>query len=286
MGNNCRRSSVAAPAIPSTRHNSTTAAPEFRVVKDIDELSPVVEAESSIIDLTKRKTDKRPLASGGADSIAPRKKAKRTSQLDLKSLGPSAYKPIKKNIFLREIGEQECIFSYGDYAGFYVLRCNQVKCKKELSLSEATIFTSHPFWDALALQHFSEEWHGLTSEDEVFRKFAIRVIDADSERNTDNRNAQESEGDFTGEGLSYQKKGSLKKRAYGKWPERWYNSSEPMTPAAEASTSESATHSNETFKESFYRAGTLLSIAESTSLDGEGSRSSPKLGTTPQADAE
>lgn len=60
----------------------------------------------------------------------------------------------------------------------------------------------------------------------------------------------------------------------------------PKLPDEEASTSRSAEHANETFRESFYRAGTLLSIAESTPLSDKDDRDSPDPGTGRQADAE
>lgn len=92
----------------------------------------------------------------------------------MKSLETFVHKPIKRNIFLREVEQQECIFSYSEYPGFYVLRCNLVKCKKALDQDEGTIFKSHPFRNGLAEEHFTEEWHDIKSETEIFRRFAIR----------------------------------------------------------------------------------------------------------------
>ncbi|KAI0516789.1 hypothetical protein F5B22DRAFT_606504 [Xylaria bambusicola] len=269
------------PVSPRKRKDSATIAPEFRVVKDIDELSIATE-EAMPIDLTNKPTQKRPLAREEVQTTSPKKKARRAPQMNLGALGSSVHRPIKTNMFLHEVKPRECIFSYGDYAGFYVLRCNQAKCKKGLGKEEGTIFTSHPFSDGLALEHFAKEWHGLSTEADIFSKFAIRVIDADSERNTDTidkAGVPTSDGNVSGVDQLPPGAATDRSRLKGKEPERRYPSrSSPKMPAAEASTSASAAYEKETFVQSFYRAGALEWVAE------EDKGTSPALGTGRQAD--
>lgn len=77
-------------------------------------------------------------------------------------------------MYLQDVKEGECIFSSDDYFGVYILRCNLVKCKKRLKQDGPIIFTSHPFRDGLALEHFAGEGHNIDSEADIFHKFAIR----------------------------------------------------------------------------------------------------------------
>ncbi|KAK5637087.1 hypothetical protein RRF57_012799 [Xylaria bambusicola] len=70
------------PASPRKRKNSATVAPEFRVVKDIDEPT-IASEEDTTIDLTNKPTEKRPLTRDEVQSTSPRKKTKKTSQVRL-----------------------------------------------------------------------------------------------------------------------------------------------------------------------------------------------------------
>ncbi|KAI1277491.1 hypothetical protein F5Y07DRAFT_407362 [Xylaria sp. FL0933] len=243
------------------RGRSVTFAPAASAPTKNEEPSTAIETEppvTDLIDLAEKPPEKRPLAAEGPENPLPKKRAKRTPQTNFKTPGP--WKPIKRNMFLCEVEEQECIFSYPGHTGFYVLRCNLLKCRKGLGQDEGTVFTSHPFKDGLALKHFAEEWHMIESEPEIFRKFAIRVIDAESERNVDKRDdTQTSDANALVEDTSPRALPSPKSKAKGKKPERPYSLFVPRTSAAEASTSASASNINETFKESFYRAGPLLS---------------------------
>ncbi|KAI1422868.1 hypothetical protein F5Y12DRAFT_574628 [Xylaria sp. FL1777] len=245
--------------------NRDLFAPDIASVAKTEELSTATEVEPP----ADKPSEKRPLSPQDLEITSPKKKAKRTPRTETTLY--SGYKPIKKNMFLCEVEAQECIFSFSGRLGFYVLRCNQLKCRKGLGQDEGTIFTSHPFKDGLALDHFAKEWHDINSEEEIFRKFAIRVIDAESERNVDKRdNTQTSDDNLSSENLTPRPTAPQGSRAKGKQPERPYNLYSAETPAADASTSASASNINETFKESFYRAGPLLSISESTPLSDEG----------------
>ncbi|KAI0424166.1 hypothetical protein F5Y09DRAFT_325200 [Xylaria sp. FL1042] len=251
-----------------TRGRSVTFAPEVFSVAKIEEPTIVIETGSPTIESSERSSEKRPLVAEEPESTSPKKRAKRTSQTNFKT--PGLWKPIKRNMFLCEVEEKECIFSYGGHTGFYVLRCNLLKCRKGLGQDEGTVFTSHPFKDGLALNHFAEEWHMIVSEPEIFRKFAIRVINAESERNVDKDNTHASDCNLPEEDLSSRPTASQGPKDKGKKPQRPHSLFFPRTPAAEASTSASAKNINETFKESFYRAGSLLSISESTPFSDEG----------------
>ncbi|KAI0817239.1 hypothetical protein GGR55DRAFT_9064 [Xylaria sp. FL0064] len=243
------------------RGRSVTFAPAVFALAKKEEPSTAIETEAPAVDLidsAEKSSEKRPLAAEERENTLPKKRAKRTPQTNFKTPGP--WKPIKRNMYLCEVEEQECIFSYSGHTGFYVLRCNQLKCRKGLGQDEGTVFTSHPFKDRLALEHFAEEWHMIDSEAEIFRKFAIRVIDAESERNVDKRdNTQTSDVNISVEDTPPRPPPSPRSKAKGKKPERPYSLFVPRTPAVEASTSASASNIHETFKESFYRAGPLLS---------------------------
>ncbi|KAI1352974.1 hypothetical protein F5Y01DRAFT_278323 [Xylaria sp. FL0043] len=243
------------------RARSVTFAPAVFAPAKTEEPTSAIETEAPVIDMidsAEKSSEKRPLAAEEPETILPKKRAKRTPQTNFKTPGP--WKPIKKNMFLCEVEEQECIFSYPGHTGFYVLRCNLLKCRKGLGQDEGTVFTSHPFKDGLALEHFAEEWHMMDSEAEIFRKFAIRVIDAERERNVDkSANTQTSDINASVEDQSSRPPSSPRLKAKDKKPERPYSLFVPRASAAEASTSASASKTNETFKESFYRAGPLLS---------------------------
>lgn len=73
-----------------------------------------------------------------------------------------------------QVKDEECIFSRAGYQGVYVLRCDIGRCKKKLGREGPTIFTSHPFKDRLALDHFEGEVHQINYESDIFRRFAIR----------------------------------------------------------------------------------------------------------------
>ncbi|KAI1304498.1 hypothetical protein F5Y03DRAFT_357525 [Xylaria venustula] len=253
--------------LDTTGGRSVTFAPEIISGAEIEEPTPSIEVDNPVTDSLKKEPEKRPLPVEEPEITSPRKRAKKVTQFNANPLIGINWKPIKRNMFLCEVEEQECVFSYSGHAGFYVLRCNQLKCRKGLDQDEGTVFTSHPFRDGVALEHFAEEWHEIKSEAEIFRRFAIRVIDAKSERNVDKRdNTQTSDGRISGEDRTppQPKAPERSTRSKGKKPERPYNVNYPKpSSAAEASTSAAASRPNETFKESFYRAGPLLSSAAS-----------------------
>ncbi|TGJ78257.1 hypothetical protein E0Z10_g10508 [Xylaria hypoxylon] len=240
--------------IARNRERSPAPTPDTTVFMKDEELGTGIGAEPLELDSPNKPSEKRALTPEETIT-SPKKKPRRTAQTNFKAPGYSGYKPIKKNMFLSEVEKEECIFSHSGYLGFYVLRCNLLKCRKELGQDEGTIFKSHPFNDRLALEHFGEGCHDIDSEPGIFRKFAIRIIDAESERNVDKKDSQMSDGNLSGEDLTPKPTGTQASKDKGKKPERPYNLYSPRTPAAEASTSASASNINETFKESFYRVG-------------------------------
>lgn len=72
----------------------------------------------------------------------------------------------------------ECVFMYRDYAGFYVLRCDKMACKKRAGVasSDPFYFRRHPFGDSTALKHF-DTGHRIkdkNDKDELFLKYAVK----------------------------------------------------------------------------------------------------------------
>ncbi|KAI0972743.1 hypothetical protein F4678DRAFT_50672 [Xylaria arbuscula] len=268
--------------LDSTRGRSVTFAPDIISITESEEPTPSIELDNPVIDSVKKEPEKRPLPAEELEITSPKKRAKKTTQFNVNPLIGPSWKPIKKNMFFCEVEEQECVFSYSGHTGFYVLRCNQLRCRKGLGQDEGTVFTSHPFRDGTALGHFAKEWHEIKSEAEIFRRFAIRVIDAKSERNIDKRDNTRTVSDSHHSGEDRTPR-QPKARSKGKKPERPYNLNYPRpSSAAEASTSAAASHPNETFKESFYRAGPLLSAASSTPLtDADFDAPVPKNGGPP-----
>ncbi|KAI1817756.1 hypothetical protein GGS20DRAFT_582256 [Poronia punctata] len=108
---------------------------------------------------------------------APKKRAKRTSQTTGKV-------SIRKPIQLWAVRDDECIFRYKDCEGFFVLRCNFRKCKKDVRIDAPIVFTSYPFADGLASEHFKWAGHKVSLEESaIFDKFAIPVEGATAEQN-------------------------------------------------------------------------------------------------------
>ncbi|GAW21550.1 hypothetical protein ANO14919_110730 [Xylariales sp. No.14919] len=250
--------------ITHNRDRSPAPTPDTTVFTKTEETSTGIDASVPVADSADKPSEKRALTPEET-TASPKKKARRTHQTP----GSSGYKIIKKSILRCEAQEEECIFSYGDYPGFYVLRCNLMKCRKALGQDEGTVFKSHPFRDGLALKHFGEDWHDIDSEPEIFRRFAIRIMDAFSERNVDKKDSQISDGGLSGSAGFSTRSSPKTPEDKGKKPERPYNLHSPRVPAAEASTSASASNINETFKESFYRAGSLYSVPGSNPFDDD-----------------
>ncbi|KAI1736861.1 hypothetical protein F4680DRAFT_430362 [Xylaria scruposa] len=248
---------------PTTNHaRSVTVAPSTTVAKEAEKPSAVNETENVVIDLADEPSNKRALDPEEPADTPTSKKSKKTPQTQNGSTGFRM--PIKKSMDIRDVKEGECVFSFDNYFGVYVLRCSLVKCKKKLKQDGPIIFTSHPFRDGLAFNHFDGDSHNIESEEEIFRRFAIRVLGTSTERNTEKKgdsifDSSSSEIDLP----SKPKPPSPKKsRDKGKKPERPYSLHSPHKP--EASTSESASRATETFRESFYRAGPLSSISDSS----------------------
>ncbi|KAI0553652.1 hypothetical protein F4679DRAFT_430962 [Xylaria curta] len=252
---------VSMKASPTTnRARSVTVAPSTTNIKEAEKPSTINEAENSVLDLADEPSNKRALDPEEPAITPISKKSKKTPQTQNGSTGFRM--PIKKSMDIRDVKEGECVFNFDNYFGVYVLRCSLVKCKKKLKQDGPIIFTSHPFRDGLAFNHFDGDSHNIESEEEIFRRFAIRVLGTSTERNTEKKgdsvfDSSSSEVDLPSKPLS-----PKKSRDKGKKPERSYNLYSPRKP--EASTSESASRAAETFRESFYRAGPLSSISDST----------------------
>ncbi|KAI3323624.1 hypothetical protein HD806DRAFT_94392 [Xylariaceae sp. AK1471] len=237
---------------------STTLSPAFAVAeKDKSSTVPctsIAEAGSSVIKRALDPEEPYPIF---------KKKAKRTPQIN-RTIADKP--PLKNSISLREVERGECIYRYGGYTGFYVLRCNASKCKKRLRRDSPTLFTSHPFKDGLASDHFSEG-HNVKSESEIFRKFAIRVTDAMSECNVEKKNNQISHGSPTGQNIASPPTSPWTSRDKGKQPERVFNLNPTRIEAAEASTSASGANIQESFRESARGSATLSDDDELPTLE-------------------
>ncbi|RYC54418.1 hypothetical protein CHU98_g11793 [Xylaria longipes] len=237
----------------ANRACSVTFAPNTTVFEEAEEPSTSIEAETPVLDSTNEPSNKRALDPEEPAITSISKKAKKTPQTHDGS--PSFRIPIRKSIDLSEVKAGECVFSYDNYFGVYVLRCNLVKCKKRLKQDGPIIFNSHPFREGLAFDHFDGEGHNLDSEEEIFRKFASRG-------NTEKKHDSVFDSSCSEVDLALPPVSPKKSRDKGKRPERPFMMYSPRK--AEASTSESASKTSETFRQSFYRAGTLPSISDPT----------------------
>ncbi|KAI0447459.1 hypothetical protein F4803DRAFT_574659 [Xylaria telfairii] len=254
-------SGVSIAASPTAnRARSVTLAPNTSVFDEDEEQSMAMEAETPVFNSTDISSNKRALGPEDPEITSSSKKAKKIHQTYNRI--PGFRMPIKRSMYLRDVKERECIFSFDDYFGVYILRCNFVRCKKRLKQDGPIIFRSHPFRGGLALEHFNGEGHNIDSEADVFHKFAIRITDASTERNTERRHDSVFDSSCSEVDLSSLPASPKKSRDKGKKPERPYNLYSPRKP--EASIAESASNANETFRDSFYRAGPLLSISGST----------------------
>ncbi|KAI1747954.1 hypothetical protein F4782DRAFT_391614 [Xylaria castorea] len=243
------------------RARSVTLAPNSTVVKEAKNSSTAIEVETSVFDSADEPSNKRALDPEEPAITPISKKSKKTPQTHNGSTGFRM--PIKKSIDIRDVKAGECIFSFDNYFGVYVLRCTLVKCKKRLKQDGPIIFTSHPFRDGLASDHFDGEGHhSIKSEVEIFRKFATRVLGTSTERNTEKKGDSVFDSSCSELDLVLPPVSPKKSRDKGKRPERPYNLYSPRKP--EASTSELASKAIEIFKDSFYRAGAPPSIPDST----------------------
>ncbi|KAI8632206.1 hypothetical protein F5Y19DRAFT_419934 [Xylariaceae sp. FL1651] len=177
---------------------------------------------------------KRPSNSEEASSN-PKKKAKRTPQ----TRRPNANEaPTKEPVSLRDcqVDKGECIYRYGDHPGYYNLRCNASRCKNRLGRDEPIYFTSHPFRNGLAMEHFGGEGHAIKTEKEIFRKYARKVIDAKREYNVEKIKGQGVPGSIivpSKPNLASPPKSPSISRDKGKQPERVINLNQPWTTAGE-----------------------------------------------------
>ncbi|RYP42986.1 hypothetical protein DL770_011907 [Monosporascus sp. CRB-9-2] len=104
----------------------------------------------------------------------------------------------RRKIRMEDVKDDECVFRYGDRKGLYVLRCDRALCKKRerppgSGLGAATegnseedgpiYFREYPFASYASWSHFRMLRHRTTNPDQVFGRYAYRVIDATEERN-------------------------------------------------------------------------------------------------------
>ncbi|RYP43859.1 hypothetical protein DL768_009607 [Monosporascus sp. mg162] len=104
----------------------------------------------------------------------------------------------KRTIRIGDVKDDECVFRYGDRKGLYVLRCDRALCKKRErppgsgvgaategnSEEEGLIyFREYPFASYASWSHFRVLRHRTTNADQVFGRYAYRVIGATEERN-------------------------------------------------------------------------------------------------------
>ncbi|KAI5918430.1 hypothetical protein F4810DRAFT_576809 [Camillea tinctor] len=85
---------------------------------------------------------------------------------------------------LSQLKEGECVFKYEGHEGFYVLRCERERCKKEFK-QDMIWFDIYPFTPCRAEEHFSIPGHGVKDNAKIFQKFSWRVTDATEELNID-----------------------------------------------------------------------------------------------------
>ncbi|KAI1085473.1 hypothetical protein F5B20DRAFT_518471 [Whalleya microplaca] len=121
---------------------------------------------------------KRPLSSTESPT-GPNKRA-RISQQNYVHYYRGA--PPRKPIRLADRKVDECVFRYKNHEGLYILRCNRTSCKDK-NRGEIIIFQSDPFKYNLAMNHFSGQGHGIRDADEIFNKYARKVLDATEELN-------------------------------------------------------------------------------------------------------
>ncbi|KAI1118001.1 hypothetical protein F5Y14DRAFT_464073 [Nemania sp. NC0429] len=188
----------------------------------------------------------------------PKKKAKTTSRPPVNT--PGLKVPNRKTTDLSQVNEEECIFSRPPFDGLYILRCNYPSCRKHLGRDGPTIFTSHPFRDGLAVDHFDGEVHQLESEAEIFKRFSRRVTDAVNECNLDKQDSYDlgidngggggGSGSGSGSGnslaLALGPANHQKSSDKSKEPKRPYNLHMPSGASAEHSTLTSTLRAGET----------------------------------------
>ncbi|KAI0409678.1 hypothetical protein F4802DRAFT_593315 [Xylaria palmicola] len=257
---------------PNTRARSITLAPNVTAAEDDEGPSATVGMEGPVVCSAGKVSNKRAVDRDEPVVVSPPKRTRRTPQTSIHK-PPGHRVAIKRRLSLRDVLSGECVFSYGGYPEVYVLRCSQLKCKRRLKRDGPTIFTSHPFRDGLALGHFDGKGHNMDSEAEIFRKFAIQVIDTDIERNTEKKAATHTppESDLSGPEDGGEDVTLRPTSTKGKKPERPYDLYQPYTRTVEASTSTPASSKKETFRDSFYRAGPLSDSGLLSDVDVEGS---------------
>ncbi|KAK8058846.1 hypothetical protein PG994_009294 [Apiospora phragmitis] len=99
--------------------------------------------------------------------------------------------PKRSPISLAQVKPDECVFRYKDLPGFYVLRCNNRKCKKKHHTTPF-YFQAHPFQWNRALNHFVDLGHNTKQDDRIFKIYAHEVSDATEERNLKSPKARQS----------------------------------------------------------------------------------------------
>ncbi|KAI0103165.1 hypothetical protein GGR51DRAFT_256960 [Nemania sp. FL0031] len=236
--------SIASPLVSEALDVSQTTGSQAMIrfrplspsTKDGEPGSAAAELASSALALADKPSRKRALDPKESIPEPSKLKAKRTRQIRIGA--PSFKSPIKRTISRHDLADEEYIFSYDGYPGDYVLRCNQVQCKKHFYQDGPTIFTSDPFKDRRGLEHFGGTPHNMHSETAIFRKFALRVLTRKTEGNSKKKDDPSPDGSLLlGDDPTPQPTSPNKSKDKGKQPERPYDLYRPAATMEEASTS-------------------------------------------------
>ncbi|RYO81930.1 hypothetical protein DL766_001048 [Monosporascus sp. MC13-8B] len=139
----------------------------------------------------------RPPSPPSADDAAP-VTADESQKPKWKKKAINAGAAFRRTIRIGDVKNDECVFRYGDRKGLYVIRCYRELCKKRerppgSGMGAATegsseedgpiYFREYPFASYASWSHFRVLRHRTTNADQVFGRYAYRVIGATEERN-------------------------------------------------------------------------------------------------------
>ncbi|RYP06450.1 hypothetical protein DL765_009486 [Monosporascus sp. GIB2] len=163
--------------------------------------SPILTSRPTFQDPTNTTTtnsnNKRPPQTPSADDVAP-VTADESQRPKWKKKTINTGAAFRRTIRIGDVKNDECVFRYGDRKGLYVLRCYRALCKKRerppgLGMGAATegsseedgpiYFREYPFASYASWSHFRVLRHRTTNADQVFGRYAYRVIGATEERN-------------------------------------------------------------------------------------------------------
>ncbi|RYP78064.1 hypothetical protein DL771_000757 [Monosporascus sp. 5C6A] len=164
--------------------------------------SPILMSHSTFQGLTNNTTTnsnkKRPPPPPPLDEAAPvtADESLRPTRKKNKTIHTGA--AFRRTIRISDVKDDECVFRYGDRKGLYVLRCYRALCKRRERPPGSTVgaategnseedgpiyFREYPFASYASWSHFRVLRHRTTNADQVFGRYAYRVIGATDERN-------------------------------------------------------------------------------------------------------